>query len=405
METYQRVTLVYAIFSFATVLTDPVFSLFLSQQGYSPIWLSIILSSFSIVAMVVTPIIGGISDTWGKRPLMIMGIGLNVIAYGLYVLAPHPFVIFIGRGIEGIGYYLVTLVAVSKLQSLAEGQKGKNQTEKVGMSLSIGKLGYVVGPLVGGILAFQYGILSPFLATAMVMLALGIWYISLPQHAYPKLPAVREMFNPIPRIKEFLRIRPFRGLSIMVIVFNYSLAALYVFLPIHIVQNLHLGFEQVGLALFVQQIPMLFQFIGGKITDKMGSKKVMLLGIILTSLGIIGVGLSKSYDWLLIALLINGIGQSIFGISTLSLITSIARKLHREATFLGSQVSISRIGTFVGYMTIGLVVAASDIQTLFILCGALLLVGTIVAEEFLIAHPEKLPSPFRNMYMILHPHH
>ncbi len=402
MEPYQRITLVYAVFSFASVLTDPVFSLYLNQQGYSAVWVGIILSSFSLVSIVVTPIIGNISDSWGRKPLVVAGIFITVFSYAVYSVFHSPLIIFATRGLEAIGYYLVVLVAVSKLEDIAMQQK-KNVMQRLGMGLSIGKIGYVLGPLVGGVLAAHYGIISPFVATAIVMLGLGAWYVCTKTHPYPKLPLDAQAFNPIPKINEFLRIRPFKGLAIMAFVFNFSLAAMFVFLPLYIVKDLHLGIEAVGIAFFVQQIPMLLQFIGGKATDQFGNKKMMFLGLVLVSLGLVGVGLSKTFEGVLVALFINGAGQSLFGISALSLLSSMGQKLKREATFLGGQVSISRIGSFVGYLVTGIIVAGSDISTLFVLCGVFILLGVIVAEEFLISHPQYLPHPLRVIYTLFHP--
>lgn len=400
MDPYKRTTIVYALFSMAVVFTDPVFALYLNAQGFEPIWLALILSSFSLASIYVTPLIGGISDNWGRRPLILGGIMLHMLAFVSYLLFHHPLIIFFTRIMEALGYFAVALVAVAKLEDILSERKEKKKNAQIGMSLSISKIGHVLGPLIGGLMATYYGITSPFYAAVLVLGGLGVAFFFAKHRVHPKPPLEKLTFNPVPPIRDFLKIKSFRGLSVLVMVHQFSLPALFVFLPIHVVQNMGMGIEYVGLALFVKELPQVLQFLAGRLTDQWGSKRVLVVGNSLCGIALLGLSVLETFDYFLVALFIYGVGTSMLGIGSLSLLSGIAEKRRREATYLGAQVSVSKIGAFAGFLSAGLIVQISSIPTLFTMCGALILLGIGVAEEWLSSHTFPNLSPRRLAGMI-----
>ncbi len=402
MDPFKRVTLIYAVFAFCAVLADPIFSVYLTGKGYDPVWLTVILSSFSLTMIVTAPLIGGISDNWGRRPLIMAGILLEMLALLSYATFTNPLIIFFTRSIEAIAYSCVIFVAIAKLEDIVAEQKSKNLGEKIGQSLSIGKIGHVVGPLVGGVIAVRYGLTAPFFASVFILFGFGIWYLLQKHHGYAKPPLQKLTFNPIPTLKEYWKIKPLRGLSVLEASHQFSMPVLFVFIPLFLTRDLGLDVAQVGLAIFVRELPMLFQFIGGKLTDEWGSRKVILLGGALSGVSMLALSLVNTFDWVLVISFAFGIGTSLLGISGLSLLSGIAEKVKREGALLGSQVSLVKIGAFVAYLLAGIIVSLSDIPTLFMVTGTIILLGVIVGESFLGTHTFTLPDPKRLIFGIFH---
>lgn len=402
MEPFKRITLVYAIFAFAAVMSDPIFSVYLTTKGYSPAWLTIILSSFSLTMIFVAPIIGGISDKWGRRPLILGGIIAEIIVVFSFALITHPFFVFATRVLEAIAYACVIFVAIAKMEDIVSEQKKKNAGEQVGKSLSIGKLGHVFGPLVGGVIAATFGLTAPFYGAAIILILLGGWYYFERHHVHPKPPFEKLTFNPIPRIQEYWKIKPLKGLSIVEGAHQFSMPVLFVFIPLFLTQNLGLSITQVGLAIFIRELPMLFQFWGGKLSDEWGSRKTLLLGSTLSGVSLLAFSIVTTFDWVLIVSLVFGIGTSLLGISGLSLLSGIAEKNKQEGTFLGTQVSVIKVGAFIAYLLAGVIVQLSSIPTLFLFTGVIILVGVIVGESLLGFKSFPLPDPKRLINGMFH---
>lgn len=402
MDPFKRVTLIYAIFAFAAVLADPIFSVYLSTKGYDLAWMTIILSSFSLTMIMVAPLIGGISDTWGRRPLILGGIILEIIVVISYALNTHPFIVFVTRVLEAIAYTSVIFVAISKMEDIVSEQKNKNLGEQVGKNLSIGKLGHVFGPLAGGVIAASLGITAPFYASAIILVFLGTWYYFEKHHVHPKPPFEKLTFNPIPHIKTFLKFKPLQGLSIVEGAHQFSMPVLFVFIPLFLTRDLGLSLTQVGVVIFVREIPMLFQFWGGKISDNWGSRKTILLGSTLSGVALLALSTVRTFDWILVTSLVFGIGTSLLGISGLSLLSGIAQKTKQEGTFLGSQVAVIKIGAFIAFIIAGIIAQLSSIPTLFLFTGAVILLGVILGENFLGVKSFPLPDSKRLISGIFH---
>ncbi|MDP2666244.1 MAG: MFS transporter [Candidatus Diapherotrites archaeon] len=402
MEPYTRITLVFAVFSMAVVLVDPIFALYLTQEGYGTIEITVLLSAFALAGMVAAPLLGGMSDHWGRRPIILAGILFAMIAYSLYAFINNPIVIFLARILEGIAYVAVILAAIAKMEDIVVNEKTKKASTRVGMSLSIGKIGHVVGPLLGGIIATYYGIISPFLAAVIVLGIIGIWYFFQKHNTHP-IPKLRELtFNPIPLVQEFWKNKPLRGLSALVITHQFSISVLFVFLPLFMVKDLGYSIELVGIALFVKEVPQLIQFLAGKLTDSWGSKHVVILGTTLCGVSMVALSFFHTFDWILVALFVYGMGGSLMGISTIALLSGFAEQTKQEGSFLGSHVAISRIGAFLGFIISGIVVQLTSIPTLFAVAGTLILVGIVIGEEYLASHTFYLPKPKHLLSALFH---
>ncbi len=402
MKPFKRITLVYAAYAFCAVLADPIFSVYLTTKGYDPAWLTVILSSFSLTMIMVAPLIGGMSDTWGRRPLILGGILLEMVAMLSYALFTDPLIVFFTRVIEAIAYTSVIFVAITKMEDLVAERKQKNVGEKVGTSLSIGKIGHVLGPLIGGIIASQYGITAPFFVSIAVLVVIGLWYFFQKHRIHPRPPFRKLTFNPFPALKEYWRIKPFRGLGIVEAAHQFSMPVLFVFIPLFLTRDLGLSIVQVGIVIFVRELPMILQFWGGKLSDRWGSRKVLLAGSTLAGISLLALSIVRTFDWVLLVSFVFGFGTSLLGISGLSLLSGIAEKMKREGTFLGSHVSFVKIGALISYLLAGIIVELSTIPTLFLITGAIILLGVIIGENFLGFHSFPLPSPKRLVNGLFH---
>ncbi|MFH0970859.1 MAG: MFS transporter [Candidatus Diapherotrites archaeon] len=402
MEPFKRITFIFAAYAFCVVLADPIFGIYLTGKGYDPAWLSIILSSFSLTMIAAAPLIGGISDNWGRRPLVLFGIGAEIIALLTYAMFTHPLIIFLARVLEACAYASVIFVAIAKMEDIVAERKETKLGEKIGKSLSIGKIGFVLGPVVGAFIATKWGLTAPFYVGAGLLVMLGIWYLFEKHHIHPKPPLEKLEFNLIPRFREYLKNPPLRGLAFVEVAHQTSMPVLFVFFPLFLVQDLGLSIELVGIAILVREIPMLLQFWTGKITDSWGSRKSILIGSSLAGIAMIGLSQAHTFDAVLVASFLFGAGTSLLGISSLSLISGIAEKTKQEGTFLGTQVGISKGGAFVSYILIGVLVEITSIPTALLTIGAIILLGVIIGENDLGYKTFPLPSPKRLVSGLFH---
>ncbi|MGZ3883132.1 MAG: TCR/Tet family MFS transporter [Bacteroidia bacterium] len=121
--------------------------------------------AYAIMQFVFSPVLGGLSDRYGRRPIILislLGLGID---YLFLFLAPDLFWLFIGRIIAGIcGASFTTASAY-----IADISTNENRAQNFGMIGAAFGIGFIIGPLLGGVFG-QFGVRVPFLAAAVLSL-------------------------------------------------------------------------------------------------------------------------------------------------------------------------------------------------------------------------------------------
>lgn len=137
-------------------------------------WLTFAYASMQFV---FSPILGGLSDRFGRRPVILISLlGLGV-DYIFLFLAPDLFWLFIGRIIAGIcGASFTT--ASAYIADISEPEKRAQNFGMIGAAFG---LGFILGPLLGSVFS-HWGIRVPFLVAAVLSLLNALYgYFVLPE--------------------------------------------------------------------------------------------------------------------------------------------------------------------------------------------------------------------------------
>ena len=136
-----------------------------------------LLSVFAITQFLFSPVIGNLSDRFGRRPVLLsslLGFGIDYI---ILAIAPAYGWLFIGRVIAGItGASFTTATAY-----IADISTNETRAKNFGLIGAAFGLGFVLGPALGGFLA-TWGIRAPFYAaSALCLLNCLYGYFFLPE--------------------------------------------------------------------------------------------------------------------------------------------------------------------------------------------------------------------------------
>src|ERR1700742_309895 len=184
---------------------------------------------WAAMQFVFAPVMGALSDRFGRRPVVLLsnfGLGCD---YVLMALAPTLRWLFVGRVISGI-----TAASIPTANAyIADVTPEEQRAAKFGMLGAAFGLGFIVGPAVGGFLG-GYGLRYPFWAAAVLSLANGLYGLfilpeSLPQD--PRSPFSVKRANPLGALK-LLRSHPeLAGLAVAMFLYynaHESLPSMYV---------------------------------------------------------------------------------------------------------------------------------------------------------------------------------
>lgn len=151
----------------------------------TPRTVGLLFASYSIMQLIFSPILGGLSDKYGRRPVLflsIIGTGIGFLVLGL---ATTVWMLFIGRILDGI-----TGGNISTAQAyIADVTTEENRAKGMGLIGAAFGLGFIFGPAIGGILS-HWGIHVPFFFAAALCFANAILlFFTLPETVTADHPA------------------------------------------------------------------------------------------------------------------------------------------------------------------------------------------------------------------------
>lgn len=241
--------------------------------------------SYAIMQFLFSSVLGGLSDRYGRRPVLLaslVGLGIDYI---FLALAPTIFWLFVGRMIAGISGASFT-TATAYIADISEPEKRAQNFGMVGAAFG---LGFILGPFIGGLFS-QFGTRVPFLIAAALSLLNALYgYFALPESLAENH---RRAFdwkraNPIGTLINLRRYKKVFGLILIIFLINIASHAAQSTWTYYTILKFKWNEQWVGYSLaFVGLTVGIVQ--GGLIRvviPKIGQVKSIYLGLILYLMG------------------------------------------------------------------------------------------------------------------------
>jgi DHA1 family tetracycline resistance protein-like MFS transporter len=140
-------------------------------------WGGMLSFAYAIMQFVCAPILGNLSDQYGRRPILLFSLLGFGIDYIFMAFAPTIGWLFLGRVFSGAAGSSITTASAY----MADISTDKNRAQNFGMIGAAFGIGFIIGPVLGGLLG-QYGTKLPFIVSACVALLNALYgYFVLPE--------------------------------------------------------------------------------------------------------------------------------------------------------------------------------------------------------------------------------
>ena len=367
--------------------------LFSASFGVSFFFIALVNITGPIANLVGAPLTGILADRWGRRPVIMAGLGVRALSSCLEFFAQsYPeFLLYELLGSFGLAIWTTGATIVIADVS-GEGNLGR----AVALRTSSQRLGLLCGPVLAGILGVTFGLRSLFLLNAAGKLAGLLIFLVMIRESRPESAAAAAAAGRRSIIPRRADLAPFWNRPVMAALFAAIAVQLIsgggsfeVLFPLH-VQNAA-GFSTVeigqmltitGLATFLIALP------NGELVDRFGRKASMLPGLAILALGCYLIATATDYGSVLVAIIVPGIGNGACLGAAQVLSMDLAPE-ERRGAFLGVWQFLMSLGGIGIPLAVGGIAQFASTGGAFLTIGAVLLLAIPVMGIF---GPER-PKP------------
>ena len=259
-------------------------------SGAAAVWGGILATIFAAMQFLFGPTVGNLSARYGRRPVLIISLVIMAFDYVLMALAHTIWLLIIGRIIGGITAATQSTSAAYMADISAPHEKAGN----FGLIGAAFGMGFVLGPLLGGVLA-EFGTRAPFWAAALLAAANAVFgYYVLPETVTDKIrrPFEWRRANPL---GAFRNIGALPGLKrLMLITFVYTIA-FFVYPGVWAyfgAERFGWGPGMIGLSLgvFGIGIALVQGLLIKPVINRIGERRAVILGLSIDVLAFVALG-------------------------------------------------------------------------------------------------------------------
>ena len=381
----------------------PLLPTYAKALGANPFMIGLIAAIFSIMQFIFSPIWGKLSDKIGRRPVMLISIFITAISYLMLAQAATIPLLIFARGLSGTGSANIA-AAQAYITDVTD---SKSRSGAMGMIGAAFGIGFIIGPVVGGMLKHNYGIeMVGYVAAALIFIDFVLAIFLLPEsnksarkistfilkksqdNGTGKQSLLASLAQKMQEYGEGLKlVFSSRPLALLMIAnFIYTVAIVNMQLASILLWKEYFGASD-------QQIGYIFAYVGvwsvvvqggliGKLIKKFGEHKLFLWGHIFTFVGVFFVPFapqSSLFSLGLVILFFFAIGTSLVAPINLSMISLYSYK-QQQGQIMGLSQSVNSFARIMGPFS-GSILYGMNFHAPYIVAGALTIVGAVIATN------------------------
>lgn len=347
----------------------PLLPFYAERMGAGGFMVGLLVSSFSIAQLVSAPFWGRLSDSWGRRPVLLVALFASAVAYLVFGFAGSLPVLFVSRIVQGAGGGTVSVIQAYVADATEPGER----TKALGWLSAATNFGVAIGPVLGGYAAgwgttlegaglLARGSAERFPGIGAGLAAALLCLVNI-VFAAKYLPEVRvKSDTPRPRgtsMKAVTRVVSHPGDAPSRLIWIYSIAigafqgltsilALYMSRTFGATeQTLGLLFAEIGVLSVITRV-----FVLGRMVDWLGEARLSRLGTVLLALGIGLLPLVPSLEWGALVIALWPLGTAFTFPAVTGLLSKVISQ-HDRGLYMGVQQTFGGLSRVIFPVVLG----------------------------------------------------
>jgi DHA1 family tetracycline resistance protein-like MFS transporter len=340
----------------------PLLPYYASEFDAGPAALGVLIASFAIMQFFFSPLLGKVSDTKGRKPILLLSLFVSFIGFTFFSFANSFLMLLLSRIIAGVA--TERAVAQAYIADITDYKSRTKEIGKIGAALGAG---FIIGPAMGGVLStFGYSI-AGYAAMLLTLVNILFVFYFLPEPNREREKSL-EFSGYLNGFRDSIK-KPLLGPTLLVLfIVTFAFSTIPVIVPL-------LGFELFNfdslqlsfVFIYIGLIQIVMQgFLISWLSNRFGEEKLIALGPTLMSIGVFVMPIFQNLG---IFYLANSLLAAGFGLINTSIPAFLSKRSSstEQGSVLGIVSSIASIANIPGPLIIGFVydVAGSFVPFLF----------------------------------------
>jgi MFS transporter, DHA1 family, tetracycline resistance protein len=360
---------------------------FTANPTEAALWYGVVAFAFSIANFFGAPLLGALSDRYGRRPVLLIGFCGLALNFFATALATQLWMLIAVRLVGGA---MQANAAVANAY-VADITPAEDRAKRFGLLGAMFGIGFIVGPVMGGLLGGIDLQLPFFAAGTLALLNLLYGYFVLPE----SLPVSMRRnltwgsFNPISALSQLSQLKGAGPLVVVIALSNLAQFVMYTTWVLYTTFKFGWGPTENGWSLFAVGVAaaVVQGFLLGRLLKRFGAPRLATIGLMSSALGYLCWGLAPAGWVMYVVIALNLLGFTVT--ASIQSIVSNAADARSQGQTMGSVASLASLmavlGPVLGAPLMGAVshLPPSDwrVGAPFYFCAALQLMSMLFAAR------------------------
>lgn len=334
------ITILVNLIGFGIIV--PLLPFYAQTFGASPFVIGLLFASFSLSQLIASPLLGELSDRWGRRPVLIFSLLGTVVSFVMLALAQSLTMLFAARIVDGLSGGNITTARAY----IADITTEENRARAFGILGAAFGLGFIIGPALGGLFAHISYTAPIWAAAAITGVATLLAWFWLPETVH-RVDAVAG--SPWKALRE-LSARPELRLLFTIDFLYWGSFAVYQ-TTFALFGARRFGFDATHIGYLLSAFGLLGAVVQaglvGPVVSRLGERRTLTVGLLFAALGWGGSALTYSLPVFMLMLVPGAIGIGFCNPSLSALVSGAARR-NEQGRVQGAAGALESLGRTIG---------------------------------------------------------
>ncbi len=364
----------------------PVMPVFAAELGAGGFSLGMIIAAFSVTRGLLQPVVGSLSDKWGRKNFLLVGLLIYGIVGLIIPLATSVSHLIWIRAFHGVGSAMIVPIAMAYISLLSPVGYEARYMSYLNIAIFCG-IG--CGPMIGGLFSDFFGFDSVFyLMALMSFLALVLVVTNMPRRSRSEVKRDRTLLG---SIKLMMGSSRTSGILLARYATMIIMVPTMAFLPLLMSSwPEHTGLQIGGVIACRTLVNAVLQIPFGKIADKYNKVILLLAGSLCMSLSVLAIPSMDTVLSITVLYIILGVGEAVIWPVLGGYASEEGRLHYGHGTMMGIFSFTMSGGVLTGAVLAGMSMDLFGIEWAFYTCGAAVMVITLIAARMIFVGETKM---------------